>query len=135
MATVQGFLASITIDGSEVTTVVENFTLSETRGANDKQTMNGSPDGVKIPGSRSGSLSFDFTIDQAELNVLEAAWAKDEPVAFQIAIVEAGVGTNTVWDGFLSLTDFSKETVGDGIWRGSMAGDTSGAITHTPFVA
>jgi len=133
--TVQGFLASITIDAVNITAVVENFELAEARVVNDKQTMNGSPDGEKILGTKSGTLSFDFTIDQDELNVLETAWAKDVPVNFVIAVAEAAVTTNTLWSGVLAISSFSKSTAGDSLWRGSMSGDTSGAITHVPFVA
>jgi len=133
--TVQGFLATISINGADITASVENFELTESRVVNDKQTMNGSPDGVMILGTKSGTLSFDYLIDQEALNVLEAAWLLDVPVTFAIAVTEAGVTTNTLWSGKLAMSSFAKSTAGDGLWRGSLSGDTSGAITHTPFVA
>ncbi len=132
--TVQGFLASITFDAINITTVVENLTLGESRVSLDKQTMNGSPDGVMLPGAKSGSLAFEMTINQAELNIVEAAWAKDDGINFVIAIVEDGVTTNTLWSGVLAFNSFSRNTVGDGLWRASVAGDTSGSIVHVPYV-
>ena len=134
--TVQGFLATISIDGVDITASVENFDLSETRNALRKPTMKGSPDVDALPGIRgAGTLSFDGLIDQLNLNDLQVAWAKDVVVAFSIATVEAAVATNTLWAGFLAMDSFTRNTAGDDLWRFSMAGTISGAVTHTPFVA
>ena len=131
---VQGFLATISIDGNDITAAVENFNLDRTKNVLDKMTMNGDPVGKKIPGSETGTLGCDGLIDQANMTLLEASWVKDTEVVFSLTN-EEGAATDMVWAGSVVLGDLALNTSGDDVWRFTLGAETSGAVVVTPYVA
>jgi len=131
MAFVQGFLAEITLDSNVITLVSADVSLDESKTSLDKSVMDGSGVSVSIPGMTSGTLSVNGHIDQANLNLLEATWAKDVTVAFILALTE-GLTTDSSWAGNVTLTSFTRETAADGNWAFSLSGDTSGVTTFVP---
>ena len=131
---VQGFLAVITIDGNDITASVEAFSLDESKSVLEKATMNGSPYNDTIPGNITGTLSMNGDIDQANLALLQASWAKDTEVVFAVSVLE-GATTDSLWSGLLTLGDFTRETSGDSKWTFSLSGTTSKDIVYTPYVA
>jgi hypothetical protein len=130
---VQGFLASISIDGNVITGSVENFNLDRTKNVLNKATMNGSPVGKKIPGSQTGTLSSDGLIDQANMTLLEASWAKETEVAF-VLTNEEGATTDMVWSGNVVLGDLSLNVVSTDVWRFSLSAETSGVVAVVDYV-
>ena len=131
MAFVQGFLAQLTLDANVITLVTADVSLEESKTSLDKSVMDGSGVSQSIPGMVSGSLTINGHIDQANLNLLEASWAKDVPVAFILEINE-GLTTDGSWTGNVTLTGFSRDTAADGNWAFSLSGDTSGVTAFTP---
>jgi len=133
MAFVQGFLAELELDSNTITLVTADVSLSESKSALDKSVMDGSGVAQSIPGMLSGSLSINGHIDQANLNLLEASWAKDIPVIFRLTITE-GLATDGDWSGIVTLDSFSRDTAADGNWAFSLSGTTSGPTTFTPSI-
>jgi len=123
MAFIQGFLASLTLDGNDITLVTADVTLSESRTVLDKSTMDGSGYSASIPGKRSGTLSITGHVDQANLNLLEAAWAQDVTVMFELEIAE-GKTTDAKWAGWITLSAFDKSTAADSNWAFTLSGET-----------
>jgi len=123
MAFIQGFLASLKFDGNDITFVTADVTLSESRTVLDKSVMDGIGRSQSIPGKRSGTLSITGHVDQVNLNLLEAAWAKDTTVAFELEIAE-GKTTDAKWVGMLTLTSFDKSTAADSNWAFTLSGET-----------
>ena len=131
MAFVQGFLAAITLDGNVVTLVSTDVALDRSTTALEKTVMDGSGTSTMLPGLRSGSLSLNGHVDQANLNLLEVTHAKDTVVPFIMEINE-GLTTDGSYAGNIAITEFSVGTVFDGNWSFTLSGDTSGATTYTP---
>ena len=125
MAFIQGFLASLELDGNVITLVTADVTLDETKTTLDKSVMDGTGQSSSIPGKKSGTLSINGHIDQANLALLEGTWAKDQPVPFKL-VIEEGLGTtDSQWDGTITLTSFSKSTAADANWAFSLSGETT----------
>ena len=134
MAITQGFLASLEIDGIDITQVTITTPLTRNKNPLSKKTMDNTPDDVSIPGVESGDLSVTGLIDSDQLNALEVTWAKTDPVPFKLAVV-TGDTTEPQWDGLLTLTSFMVDPKEDGDWEFSLSGSTSGAVTYVPSVA
>ena len=131
MATfVQGFLAVVTIDGTDTTPITANVGLARSRTVLDKSVMDGTGFASSIPGMLSGTLAFDGHISQAELNTLEVSYAKDIPVTFAVEINE-GLSTDGAYAGSFTFETLDVETSADGNWAFSAGGPTSGAIVYT----
>jgi len=128
---VQGFLAQLTLDGTDITNTVMSTPLSRSRTILNKAVMDGSGDTQSIPGLRSGDLSVSGILSQAEHNSLEVTYAKDVPVPFILTVTE-GLTTDASWAGLVTLGDLTVDPVGDGMWEFQLSGDTSGAVTYTP---
>ena len=133
MPFVQGFLATLTIDGNDITLFVTDVSFDQSKTALDKSVQDGTGNSVMLPGLESGTMSFNGHIDQANLNALEVSWAKDTVVAFVLVVAE-GLGTDAQWSGNIALTDFTKATTFDGNWAFSISGDTSGNVAYLPSV-
>ena len=133
-AFVQGFLANLKLDTNDITMVLTDVSLDESKTSLDKSVMDGTGESQSIPGKKSGSMSMNGHVDQANLNLLEASWAKQEPVVFTLEISQ-GLGTaDASWSGKVTLTSFTKSTSADGNWAFSLSGDTSGVVfsPYTP---
>ena len=133
MAFVQGFLATLLIDGNDTTPITVDFTLDRTKAELDKSAMDGTGFANSIPGLQSGTIAFSGHISQAELNVLEVSYEKDTTIAFGITIDE-GLGTDAIYSGKFSFNDFSVDTSVEGNWAFTAGGPTDGLITFTPSV-
>ena len=131
MAFVQGFLASITLDGNIVTLVSTDVSLDRSTTALVKNVMDGTGDSQMLPGLRSGTLALNGHVDQANLNLLEVTHAKNTVVPFIMEISE-GLTTDGSYAGNISIAEFSVGSTFDGNWAFSLTGETSGAVTYTP---
>ncbi len=131
MAFIQGFLAELTLDGNVITLVTADVSFSEAKTSLDKSVMDSSGVSQTIPGMTSGALSITGHIDQANLNLLEASWAKDVAVNFLLVINE-GLTTDGQWSGIVALDSFTRETSADRNWAFSLSGVTSTATIFTP---
>jgi hypothetical protein len=129
--TIQGFLASLTLDGNDISQQVATTPLDRTKGLLSKAVMDGSGVAQSIPGVESGTLAVSGFLSQAEHNAMELTWAKDVPVAFVLE-VEEGLTTDALWTGLVTLTSFTVNPQEDGLWEFSISGDTSGATVYTP---
>jgi hypothetical protein len=130
---IQGFLASLMIDSVDITLVTADVTLSESRTALDKSVMDGSGTSQQLAGKRSGTLAINGHVDQENLTLLEAAWAKSVALTFTLEITQ-GIGTSDAsWSGTVTLTDFTKSTSADGNWAFTLAGEI-GPVAFTPMV-
>ena len=134
MAFVQGFLASITLDSNDITLVSTDVTLAEARTVLEKSVMDGTGASQSLPGLKSGELTMNGHVDQANLNLLETTWAKDTVVPFSMVITE-GLGTDGQYAGNVAISAFEKSAGFDGNWAFSMTATTSGAVVYTPSVA
>jgi len=130
---VQGFLAQLDLDGTDITNTVMSTPLSRSKTELNKGVMDGSGVMQSIPGMSSGGLSVSGILSQAEWNAMEATWAKTVPVSFTLTVVE-GLTTDTSWTGDVTLTSLQVDPVGDGMWEFSLEGSTSGVVTVTPSV-
>jgi hypothetical protein len=128
---VQGFLASLTLDGNDITQQVSTTPLDRTKGVLTKTVMDGTGVAQSIPGVQAGTLAVTGFLSQAEHNAMEVTWAKDDPVPF-VLTVEEGLATDAVWTGLVTLTSFTVNPQEDGLWEFSISGDTSGATVYTP---
>ncbi len=133
MAFVQGFLAELELDSNVITLVTADVTFAESKTVLDKSVMDGSGFAKSIPGMVSGSLNINGHIDQANLNLLEASWAKDISVIFRLTINE-GLATDGSWSGIVTLDSFSRETAADSNWAFTLSGSTSTATIFTPSI-
>ncbi len=131
MAPTQGFLASLTLDGTDYTTITVTTPLTRSKGLLNKATMNGSGDMESIPGLSSGSISVAGFLDEPLHNTLEATWAKDDPISFTLT-VERGLTTDAQWFGLVTLTSLTVEPTEDGLWAFSLSGETSGSVVYVP---
>lgn len=128
---IQGFLAEVVIDGADTTPITATVSLNRSRTAIDKAVMDSIGDSVSIPGMRSGVLSLSGHVSTAELNVLEASYAKEVPVAFTVKVVE-GLASDAEWVGEFVFETFDIDTSADGNWAFSVSGPTSGPVAYTP---
>jgi hypothetical protein len=131
---VQGFLAKITIDNTEITAAVEDYSLDRTKNVMQKPTMDSKPTSKAIPGSETGSLSVSGLIDQVNQAKLELAWAKETEVQFSIEVDE-GATTDLVWSGFVVLGDLGVATSSTDVWRFTLSAATYDVVavtTHAP---
>ena len=134
MSATQGFLADITLDGSDYTNVTVTVPLTRTKGSLNKATQDGTGNMVVIPGMESGSLSLPGFSDDALHNTLEATWAKGDAVPFVLTVVR-GLTTDAAWAGNVTLLSLTVQPQEDGLWEFTCDGETSGAVTYTPSVA
>ena len=131
---VQGFLASIVIDGNDTTPITVDFTLTRGKTSLDKSVMDSSGEPKSIPGMATGNLAFTGHISQAELNTLEVSYAKSVAVPFVITI-EQGLGTDASYAGAFTWDSFDVDTSAEDNWGFSASGPLDGAVTFTPSVA
>ncbi len=131
MTLTQGFLASLTLDGTDYTQITVTTPLSRTKGSLNKAVMDGTGDMDSIPGMSSGSLSVSGFIDEPLHNALEATWDKDDPVSFTLT-VERGYTTDAQWFGSVTLLSLTVEPTEDGLWIFSLSGETSGSVVYVP---
>ena len=130
MAFVQGFLATLTLDGNIITLFVTDVSLDRSKTGLDKSVMDGSGDSVMLPGLNSGTLAMNGHIDQANLNLLEISYAKDVVVPFILEISE-GLTGDASYTGNIAISDFGVNTVFDGNWAFTLNGATSGAVVYS----
>jgi len=133
MAFIQGYLASLTLDGNDITLVTADVSMSESKTVLNKSVMDGSGEASSIPGMFSGSLSINGHIDQENLNLLEESWAKQVPVTFTLTI-DQWLTTDGSWTGTITLSTFTKATAADSNWSFTLSGETIG-VTFTPSEA
>ena len=131
MAKVQGFLASLTLDGTDITNQVSATPLNRTKAVLNKATQDGTGSMQSIPGMSSGTLQVSGFLSQVEHNALEITWAKDDPVPF-VLTVEEGLTTDASCSGLVTLSSFDVSPSGDGAWEFSLNGDISGSVAYTP---
>jgi hypothetical protein len=131
MAFVQGFLASITLDSTDITLFTADVSLDRSKTVLNKATMNGTGFMASIPGLQSGTLSINGHVDQANLNALETTWAKGTTVTFAFEVNE-GLSTDGSYAGSVTCSGLSVDTSAEGNWAFSLSGDLSGAVTYTP---
>lgn len=128
---VPGFLASLSLDGNDITLEVTTTPLERTKNILNKSVMANTGQMESIPGLESGALRITGFLSQAEHNAMEVTWAKDVPVAFLLS-VEEGLTTDASWAGFITLGTFSVNPVEDGLWEFALDGETSGPVPYTP---
>jgi len=128
---VQGFLATITVDGVDQTLTIEQGGLTRSKSVLSKGSMDGTGFAKSIPGPVTGTLDLTGHIVQLNLNDLELAFAKDVPVAFTMTITE-GLVTDAAYSGFVTLSQFDVDTSADANWAFQLQGETSGEIVYTP---
>ena len=131
---IQGFLASLTLDGTDITLTVESFDYSESRTSLDKSVMDGTGESQSIPGKKSGQLSITGHISQSDWNGIQVSAAKTEALAFQFSPVEATAATNFSYGGLITLSDIGVSVSASGNWGFSLSGDTFD-VSYTPYVA
>lgn len=129
---IQGFLATLTLDTNDITLSVTDVSLGESKTSLDKSVMDGFGESASIPGKLSGTLSISGHVEQGDLNLLQATWAKPHAVAFEL-LIEEGLATDSSWVGTIMLTSFNKATAADGNWSFTLAGDVFG-VTFTPSI-
>ena len=130
MAT-QGFLATLELDGNDISLVVTDYSLDRTKTILDKSVQDRSGYSASIPGKQSGTLSLDARLDTVNLSLLEASWAKAATVPFVLEVTE-GNATDASWAGELTMGDISVGGSFGDQWAVSLSGDTSGPVTFTP---
>ena len=128
---IQGFLASLSIDGLDITQEVMSVPLGRSKSVLNKSVMDNTGASQSIPGMESGTLSIDGFLSSVEHNALEVTWAKDVAVAFVLTADEGG-STDPSWAGFVTLSSFTVEPREDGVWQFSLSGDLSGPVVYTP---
>jgi hypothetical protein len=131
---IQGFLATITVDGVDQTLIIETGGLARTKTVLSKGSMDGTGFMKSIPGPTSGTLNIAGHIQALNLNDLEFAYAKDVPVAFTMTIEAFAVTTDPSYSGTVVISEFNVETTADGNWSYTLTGETSGVIAYVPFV-
>ena len=134
MATIkiQGFLASLVLDGNAIISEVQSTPLVRTRSTQNKSTMDGTPDPASIPGKDSGTLQISGFLTNPEHNAMEITYAKRVPVTFLLTVEAGAAVTDTAWSGFVTLTSFEVNPDGEGAWMFNLSGDISGPVTYIP---
>ena len=79
MTDVQGFLALITLDTSDITAYLNDASFDRTKTVETKPTMDGTGIPLKLVTQKDGTLTLDGQVDTAGQSVLETIFAKDTP--------------------------------------------------------
>ena len=128
---VQGFLASLELDETNITEQVTATPLTRAKTSLDKSVMDNTGQAQSIPGMQSGTLNISGYVSQAEYAGLEVTWAKSVPVSFTLTVLE-GLTADQSWSGLVTLTAFDADPQGDDMWQFTLSGDTSGPVTFNP---
>jgi len=128
---IQGFLASLELDGLDITQQVVATPLQRTKGSLNKAVMDGTGSMLVLSGIESGSLRVTGFVSADEGAALEQTWAKSGEVPFVLTI-ESAATTPAAWSGKVVLTSFTIEPQESGLWDFSIDGDTTGPILYTP---
>ena len=131
MADIQGFLTTVTVDGTDITAQFNDVALSFSKNVMSKPTMDGTGDAKKLTGQRSGTLSLTGQVDTTGFAGLNTTWLKDVSVLFSLEVGDGVTIDAGSYAGNITLTDFSIDAAADDSWNVSLAGDTD-TVVYTP---
>ncbi len=132
MADVQGFLTTVTIDGTNVTAQFNDVSLAFSKNVMMKPTMDGTGDAAKLTGQKSGTLTVSGQVDTVGFAGLNATWAKDTAVAFVVDIGDGATIDAGSYAGNVTLSQFDVESSADDTWNFTLAGDTDSVVYTLP---
>jgi hypothetical protein len=126
-----GYIASISINGTQVEADAENCVLTQLTNVIPKNTL-GVPDEQYIPGLKGGTFSTTLHMNTTEMAALVAANASTVAVPFVVRAGSLGTYDNgsDAFNG--SITSFEKSGSFDDNWSVDLSVQISGAVTYTP---
>ena len=132
MTDVQGFLTTVTIDGTNVTAQFNDVALAFSKNVMMKPTMDGTGDAAKLTGQKSGTLTVSGQVDTVGFAGLNATWAKDTAVAFVVDIGDGATIDAGSYAGNVTLNSFAPEASAEDTWNVSISGDTDSVVYTAP---
>ncbi len=130
MSFIQGYLATITIDGASVEIFASDATLSLTNETLDKTTL-GVSNRQYITGLQDGSIDISMHLDTVGIVAMQGAYAKTVPVTFVFRPGELGTADAGQWSGSMIITELAVPGQVDDNWQMNISGQITGSVLYT----
>lgn len=129
MTDIPGFLAYLSFGPDDMTVYVRDLSLDRNRAVIKKSHMGGTGVPDQMPAEETGRFTMNGDVDTAGLAVIESHYATPSISAWlQLGDglgIDAGTYTFSLVPG-----DYSVTAAADDLWRFSLTGDISGAVTY-----
>jgi len=130
MAFIQGYLATITIDGTDLNVYSSDATLSLTNETIDKTTL-GVSNRQYITGLQDGSIDISMHLDTDGIVSVQGAYDKTVPVTFVFRPGELGTADAGQWSGSMIITELAIPGQVDDNWQMNISGQVTGNVLYT----
>jgi len=127
---VQGYFATLTVNGAPLEVYTSDATLTLTSETLDKTTL-GVSNRQYIPGLHDGTVAVQMHLDTAGVVAVQAAFAATAPVTFVFRPGKLGGPDAGQWDGDMIVTDIEITGSVDDNWQMNLSGQITGDVTFT----
>ena len=132
MADVQGFLCTLTLDGEDITVLLNDLSLSRAKNVMSKPTMDGTGVPQQLVGNQTGTLAMNGQVDTVGQETLEATWAEDWSVAFALEVGDGATILAGTYTGAVVLSAFDIDTAASDSFNFALSGETAGVVYAAP---
>ena len=129
---IQGFLCTLTLDGEDITVLLNDLSLSRAKNVMSKPTMDGTGVPQQLVGNKTGTLSMNGQVDTAGQAGLETSWAKDASVAFSLVVGDGATIKAGTYTGAVVLSAFDIDTAASDSFNFALSGETAGVVYTAP---
>ena len=133
MTYIPGYVATLTINGSDLEVFSSDAALNLTTEVLNKTTL-GVVDAVFIPGLQGGTIDITMHTDTVGMVDIQAAYASTTEVAFVFRPGSLGALDAGSWAGVGILNDLTVGAAVDDNWATTISVQCSGPINYTPPV-
>jgi len=127
---VQGYIATLTVNSTDVEIYSSDASLTLTADTLDKTTL-GVVNRQYIPGLQDGSLSISMHLDTTGVSAIQGSFGSTTPVPFVFRPGKVGGPDAGQWVGTMIITDFEIGGSVDDNWQMNINGQVTGAVTYT----
>lgn len=130
MSFIPGYIATLTVGGTDVNIWSSDASLTLNNETLDKTTL-GKDARVFIPGLQSADVSISMHLDTAGVALLQTAYASTVPVVFSFRPGALGTADAGQWDGTMIVTSLELAGSVDDNWQMNLSGSATDAVVYT----